>query len=99
VQECGAGARDADSDMATGGSAVTHDVRPASNRAAQALHTSNLAGGARSRMGSALPNLDRLIPMAALAAVRLVLARSTEAGARTPASFSQTEHVTAAQLE
>jgi hypothetical protein len=33
-------------------------------------------------MGSTSPNLDRLISMAALAAVRLVLARSAE-GART----------------
>jgi hypothetical protein len=49
-------------------------------------------------MGSTLPNLDRLISMAALAAARLVLAPSIEAGAHTPASFSQTEHVTAAQL-
>jgi hypothetical protein len=37
--------------------------------------------------------------MAALAAVRLVLARSAEAGAHTPASFSQNGHVTAVQLE
>jgi hypothetical protein len=94
----GAGAGDADSDMATGGSAVTDDVRPASNRAAQVLRTRNLAGGG-SRVGTAAPNLDRLISMAAPVAVRLVLARSIEAGAHTPASFSQTEHVTAAQLD
>jgi hypothetical protein len=37
--------------------------------------------------------------MAALAAARLVLVRSAEGGAHTPASFSQTEHVTAAQLD
>jgi hypothetical protein len=95
----GAGAGDADSDMATGGSAVTHDVRPELNLSAQALRARNLAGGARSRMGSTSPNLDGLISMAALAAVTLVLARSAEAGADTPASFSQTEHVRAAQLE
>jgi hypothetical protein len=85
--------------MATGGSAVTYDVRPASNRTAQALRARNLAGGARSRMGSISPNLDRLTSMAALAAVRLVLARSTEAGAHTPASSAQSGHVTVAQLE
>jgi hypothetical protein len=95
----GAGAGDADSDIATGGSAVTHDVRPASNLVAQALRARNLAGGARSRMGSTSPNLDRLISMAAPAAVRLVLAPSIEAGAHTPASFTQNGHVTAAQLE
>jgi hypothetical protein len=37
--------------------------------------------------------------MVALAAVRLVLAPSIEAGAHTPASFSQTGHVTTTQLE
>jgi hypothetical protein len=95
----GAGAGDADSDMATGGSAVTYDVRPASDRAAQALRTRNLAGGARSRMGSTSPNLDRLTSMAALAAVRLVRAPSVEAGAHKPASFAQNGHVTAAQPE
>jgi hypothetical protein len=95
----GAGAGDADSDMATGGSAVTYDVRPASNQAAQGLHARNLAGGARSRMGSTSSHPACLTYMAALAAVRLVLARSTEGGAHTPASFSQTGHVTAAQLE
>jgi hypothetical protein len=94
----GAGAGDADSDMATGGSAVTYDVRPASNRAARALYRRDHAGGV-SRVGTAAPNPDRLTSMAALAAVRLVLARSAEGGAHTPASFSQTEHVTAAQLE
>jgi hypothetical protein len=89
----GAGAGDADSDLATGGSAVTHDVKPASNLVAQALRARNLACGARSRVGTAAPNLDRLISMAALAAVRLVLARSIEAGSHTPASFSQPGHV------
>jgi hypothetical protein len=49
-------------------------------------------------MGSTLHNLDGLISMAALAAVRLVLAPSIEAGAHTPASFAQNVHVTAAQL-
>jgi hypothetical protein len=95
----GAGAGDADSAMATGGSAVTHDVRPASNQVVQALRARNLAGGNRSHMGSTSPNLDGLISMAAPAAVRLVLAPSIEAGARTPASFSLTGHVTTTQLE
>jgi hypothetical protein len=94
----GAGVGDANSDIATGGSAVTHDVRPASHRAAQALRARDHAGGG-SRIGTAAPNLDRLISMVALAALRLVLARSAEAGAHTPASFSQTGHMTAAQLE
>jgi hypothetical protein len=50
-------------------------------------------------VGSTSPNLDRLTCMAALAAVRLVLVPSIEAGVRTPASFSLTEHVTVVQLE
>jgi hypothetical protein len=95
----GAGAGDADSSIATGGSAVTYDVMPASNLAAQALRARNLAGGARSRMGSTSPNSACPTSMAALAAARLVLARSTEGGAHTPASFAQNGHVTAAQLE
>jgi hypothetical protein len=102
VQGCGAGAGRAQG-MPTATwrrvAAQSYDVRPVSNQAAQALRARNLAGGSRSRVGSTSPNLDRLISMAALTAVRLVLAPSIEAGALTPASFSQTEHVTVAQLE
>jgi hypothetical protein len=94
----GAGAGDADSDMATGGSAVTYDVRPASNQAAQGLHARDHAGGG-SRVGTAEPNPACLISMAALAAARLVLARSAEAGAHKPVSFAQNGHVTTTQLE
>jgi len=100
----GADEEDGGSNVVTGrGTTVTRrtpvarvrDIRPVFN----VLPGQRAAGGAGAGAGIAdAPSAAYLASMAALTAVRLVLARSAAACPPAPASFTQTEHVTADQL-